>query len=156
MKLNIKTLKDEWEVEVFSNSNFAGDKDKRKSITGYVIFLSGAAISWKSKAQPCVNLSSTESEYGALNETVREVKFILQLLTTMGISVKRPAKINVDKIGCIFLANNRTSGERTKHINMKYHFIWEQIQNGLVEVKFVRSEENYADPFPKNLGSKKI
>jgi hypothetical protein len=155
-KLNIKTSEDEWEVEAFRDSDFAGDKDERKSITGYVIFLSGAAISWKSKAQSCVTLSSTEEEYVALNETVREVKFILQLLTTMGISVKRPAKINVDNIGCIFLVNNRTSGERTKHIDMKYHFIREQIQNGLVKVKFVRNKENHADPFTKNLGSEKF
>jgi hypothetical protein len=74
----------------------------------------------------------------------------------MGISVKRPAKINVDNIGCIFLANNRTSGERTKHIDMKYHFIREQIQNGLVEVKFVRKEESHTDSFTKNLGSEKF
>jgi hypothetical protein len=52
-KPNIKTSKDEWEVETFSDSDFAGGKDKRKSITGYVIFLSGAAISWKLKAQSC-------------------------------------------------------------------------------------------------------
>jgi hypothetical protein len=155
-KLNIKTSKDVWVIEAYSDSDFAGDKDERKSITGYIIYLSGAPISWKSKAQSCVTLSSTEAEYVALNETVREVKFIFQLLTTMGINVRKPAKINVDNIGCIFLANNKTSGERTKHINMKFHFIREQIQNGLVEVKFVKSEENHADPFTKNLGSEKF
>jgi hypothetical protein len=87
---------------------------------------------------------------------VREVKFIFQLLETMVINAKRPAKIHVDNIGYIFLANNKTSGERTKHIDMKYHFIREQIQNGLVEVKFLRSKENHADIFTKNLGSEKF
>jgi hypothetical protein len=62
----------------------------------------------------------------------------------------------VDNIGYIFLANNRTSSERTKNINMKYHFIQEQIQNGMVEMKFIRSEDNHADPFTKNLGSEKF
>jgi hypothetical protein len=56
------------------------------------MFLSGAAISWKSKAQPCVTFSSTEAEYFALNERVREVKFIFQSIETMGINAKRSAK----------------------------------------------------------------
>jgi hypothetical protein len=92
-KLNMKKSKDEWEVEAFSDSDFAGDKIERKSVTGYVILLSGAAISWKTKAQPCITLSSTEAGYFALNETVREVEFILQLLKTMGISVKDQRKL---------------------------------------------------------------
>jgi ribonuclease HI len=152
----MNTTEGAWEIEAYSHSDFAGDKDERKSITGYVIFLTGAAISRKSKAQPCVTSSSTEAEYVALNETVREVKFIFQLLETMGIKTKTQAKIHVDNIGCIFLANNKTSGERTKHIDMTYHFIREQIKNGLVEVKFVRSEENHTDLFTKNLGSEKF
>jgi hypothetical protein len=72
----------------------------------------------------------------------------------MGVKTKKPAKVYVDNIGCIFLEKNKASGERTKHINMKYHFIREQI--GLIEVKFVRSEENHADRFTKNLGSEKF
>jgi hypothetical protein len=121
-----------------------------------VIFLSGNAISWKSKAQPCVTLSSTEAEYVALNETVREVKFIFQLLEIMGVKAERPAKILVDNVGSIFLSQNKTSEKRTKHIDMKCHFIREQIQNGLVTVEFVRTSENHADAFTKNLGSEKF
>jgi hypothetical protein len=62
----------------------------------------------------------------------------------------------VDNVGCIFLAKNKTSGERTKHIDMKYHFIRKQVENGLVEIKFVRSEDNVADIFTKNLGGENL
>jgi Reverse transcriptase (RNA-dependent DNA polymerase) len=156
-QLNINSNSSEdWEIEAYSNSDFAGDKDNRKSITGFVIFLCGFPISWKSKAQPCVTLSSTEAEYVSLNETVRELKFIVQLLALIGIPVKKPTTVHVDNVGCIFLAKNKTSGERTKHIDMKYHFIREQVENGLVEIKFVRSEDNVADIFTKNLGGEKF
>jgi hypothetical protein len=74
--LKIEAKTNTWDIVAYSDSDFAGDKDDRKSITGYVIFVSGSAISWKSKSQPCVTLSSTEAEYVALNEMVREVKFI--------------------------------------------------------------------------------
>jgi hypothetical protein len=91
-----------------------------------------------------------------LNKAVRELKFIVQLLELIGIPVKKPTTVHVDNVGCIFLAKNKTSGERTKHIDMKYHFIQEQVENGLVEIKFVRSEDNVADIFTKNLGGEKF
>jgi hypothetical protein len=72
--LKIEAKTNTWDIVSYSDSDFAGDKDDRKSITGYVIFIFGSAISWKSKSQPCVKLSSTEAEYVALDETVREVK----------------------------------------------------------------------------------
>jgi hypothetical protein len=140
-----------WDIVAYSDSDSAGDKDDRKSITGYVIFASVSAISWKSKSQPCVTLSSTEAEYVALNETVREVKFIIQLLKTIRIEAERPAKVYVDNVGSIFLSKNKTNRERTKQTDLKYHFIREQIQNGLIDVKFVRTSENHADVFTKNL-----
>jgi hypothetical protein len=155
-KLKVESKTDSWNIQAFSDSDFAGDKDDRKSITGYVIFVSGSVISWKSKSQPCVTLSSTEAEYVALNETVREEKFLFQLLEVLGIRVERPAKVFVDNVGCIFLSQNKTSGERTKHIDMKYHFIREQIKSGLVDVQFVRTSENHADVFTKNLGIEKF
>ena len=155
-KLKLEAKSKSWEIKAYSDSDFAGDKDERKSITGYIIVLSGSPISWRYKAQPCVSLSSTESEYVALNKTVREVKFIFQLLEIMGVEAKRPAKIMVDNIECIFLPKNKTSGEKTKHIDMKYHFIREQIKMSLVEVEFVRTNENHADLFTKNLGGEKF
>jgi hypothetical protein len=144
------------DIVAYSDSDFAGDKVGRKSITGYIIFVSGSAISWKSKSQLCATLSSTEAEYVPLNETVTEVKFIFQRLKTMGIEAEKPAKVDVDNVGSIFLSKNKTSGERRKHIDLKYNFIREQIQNGLIDVQFVRTSENHADVFTKNLNGEKF
>jgi len=141
----------EWIVEAYSDSDFAGDKDERKSVTGFIILVAGVPISWKSKSQPNVTLSSTEAEYVALCETVREVKFVTQLLETLKIDYQKPVKVNVDNIGAVFLSKNRNSSERTKHIDIKYHYIREQMDKGLIDVVFVRSEENLADLFTKNL-----
>jgi len=154
--LRIKSDHEEkWKVLAYSDSDFAGDKDDRKSVTGYVILLCNVPVSWKSKGQPNVTLSSTEAEYVALCETVREIKFISQLLNTLNIQYERPIKVQVDNIGAVFLSKNKTSGERTKHIDVKYHFIREQINDGLIQVDFVRSEENLADIFTKNLSGEK-
>jgi hypothetical protein len=110
-----------WELEAYSDSNYAGDKDNRKSITGFAILISGVPISWKSKGQLNVTLSSNEAEYVVLCETVREVKFITQLLSMMNIEFKKPIRIHVDNIGAVFLSENTNSSERTKHIDIKYH-----------------------------------
>ena len=79
-----------WELQIYSDSDWAGDKDNRKSITGFIIFLLGAPILWRSKAQGSVALSSTEAEFYALSEAAKEIKFIVQVLISMGIPVKLP------------------------------------------------------------------
>jgi hypothetical protein len=141
-----------WEIEAYSGIDFAGDKDEKKSVTGYVVLVNNTPISWKSKAQPIVTLSSTEADYVALNETVKEIKFVAQLMKTMGFSVKLPATVWVDNIGAIFLSIHKTSGERSKHIDIKYYFLSQRIEFVLIDIKFVRSKENLADLFSKNLG----
>ena len=140
-----------WEIEGYSNSDFAGNKNGRKSVTGMVILVSEVPISWKSKGQATVTLSSTEAEYVALCDVVREVKFITQVLISLNIEFKKPINVYVDNIGAIFLTENRNSGEKTKHIDVKYHYIREQIDEGLIQVRFVKSQENLADLFTKNL-----
>lgn len=86
-----------------------------------------------------------------LEKTVQEVKFISQVLESLEIEYRKPIRVHVDNVGAIFLSENRNLGERTKHVDIKYHYIREQIDVGLIEVKFVKSEENLADLFIKNL-----
>jgi hypothetical protein len=79
-----------WELRIYSDSDWAGDKDNRKSITGFIIFLLGVPILWRSKAQASVALSSTEAKLYALSEAAKEIKFIVQVVISMGIPVKLP------------------------------------------------------------------
>jgi len=136
----------------FSDSDWAGDKDDCRSITGYCVYFMDCLVAWKSRAQKNVTLSSSEAEYVAVSEICSEIKFIKMILKFLKIEVDEPVKIYCDNVGAIFMSHNAKAGARTKHIDIKYHFIREQVENGTVEIIFVRSEENDADIFTKNVG----
>ena len=134
-----------------SDSEFAGDRETRKSVYGYVTYYCGAPISWKSKSGDSVTLSSTEAEYYASSETAKELLFIHNLIISMEKNLELPIIMNVDNTGAIYLANNFTTGPRTKHIDIRAHFVRELIINGILKVVFVKSEDNDADIFTKNV-----
>jgi hypothetical protein len=142
---------DMWSIRSYSDSDYCADKETRRSITGFIVYLMDVPISWKSKGQRGVVLSTTEAEYVAISETVREIKFILQVLESMNLDMDYPVTVLVDNVGAIFLANNRTTGERTKHVDIRHHFVREHIEDGIVKIVFVRSKNNDADIFTKNL-----
>ena len=139
------------QLTVYCDSDYAGDKETRISIAGYIMYLCGAPISWRSKAMKSVTLSSSEAEYVSLSEAAKEVKFIIQVIESMGIKVKKPVTIRVDNVGAIFIANNVTTSPRTKHIDVRYRFVNEFIEDGIIKVIFVKTEENDSDGFTKNL-----
>ena len=142
----------EWKIVAYCDSDFAGDKQTRVSVTGYVIFVCGVPIAWKSKGQRSVTLSSTEAEYVALSELCCEILFIKQVLEFMGKKISYPIQVNVDNAGAVFMANNQSTSQRTKHIDTRFHFVREYVEDGTVKVQFVKTDENLADPFTKNLG----
>ena len=141
----------QWEIKAYSDSDFAGDSETRKSVSGYIIYLNGAAIAWRSKGQKSVSLSSTEAEYMAISEVAMEILYIVGILKFLDVKLSFPIEVNVDNIGAVYLSKNATTGNRTKHIDTRYHFVREYIEDGIVKVIFVRSEDNDADIFTKNL-----
>ena len=140
-----------WEMRAFCDSDWAGDADNRRSITGFCIFLNGCLISWKSRGQKTVTLSSSEAEYVAVSEVCTEILFIKTITDFLGLEISLPITVMCDNIGAIFIANNPKNNGRTKHISVKYHFIREYVVDGTVQINFVRSEDNLADPFTKNV-----
>ena len=139
-----------WILEALSDSDFANDKETRKSVYGYVIYFCGVPVAWKSKSMRSVVLSTTEAEYVALSEVLKEIKFLYQLLSSMGIRVPLPIKVKVDNIGAIWLANNSGVSERTKHVDCRAHFVKSFVVDKIVEIVFVRSENNESDMMTKN------
>ena len=139
-----------WALKALSDSDFASDEETRISVFGYIIYFCGIPIAWRSKGMKSVVLSTTEAEYMALSEVVKELKFIVQLLQTMNIEVKLPITVYVDNVGAIWLSNNRTTSDRTKHIDIRTSFVKEYQEDGKIIIKFVKSEENEADIFTKN------
>ncbi len=101
-----KPVRGAWKMPVFSNSNYARDIETRISMTGFCVFLMGVPSSWKSHAQRSMTLSSSKAEFIALSKATKDIKFIVQVLLSIGIKVKLSAIVQVDKISGIFMAEN--------------------------------------------------
>ena len=138
-----------WTLKALSDSDFASDKETRIRIFGYIIYFCGIPIASRSKRMKSVVLSITEAEYMALSEVVKELKFIVELLQTMNVEVELPTTEHVDNVGAIWLSNNRTTSDRTKHIDIRTSFVKEYQEDGKIIIKFVKSEDNEADIFTK-------
>ena len=133
----------------FSDSDWGASSD-RKSISGYCFKLNKSAlVSWKSKRQSIVALSSCEAEYVALTSAVQEALFLRQLLSDMLFCTKEPVTIFADNQGAISLSKNPVHHQRSKHIDIRFHFIRDEVQKGSVEIFYVPSEDNMADIFTK-------
>ena len=129
-----------------------GSTADRRSITGYGFRLSpeGPFISWKSKKQQTVALSTCEAEYMSLSAAVQEAKFLLKLLKCMvGSDLFDHVVMHCDNQGALALASNPIKHQRCKHIDIKYHFVRSEVQKNVVKLKYIPSEENVVDVFTK-------
>lgn len=134
----------------YVDSDWAGNPHDRKSVSGWILFVAGCVISWGSRAQKSVTLSLTTAEYVALTEVSREILYVHQVTVFMCLGVQLPVVVYCDNTGEIFLSNNQES-KRTKYLDVKYHFIREQVENGIIKVMFISGSENLADPFTKGV-----
>jgi transposase InsO family protein len=134
----------------YSDADWAGEEDSRRSTTGYSFFLAGGPVSWCSKLQQAVALSSAEAEYLALSSAVQEAVWLRQLLREIGFP-QGPTVIFEDNQGCIALAKNPSHHKRTKHIDIRYHFIRQHVQNQEVELKWLATKEMVSDMLTKPL-----
>jgi hypothetical protein len=141
----------EWNLKIFCDSDWAGDPETRISVTGFMIYLLDVPVCWRSKLQKGVTMSSTEAEYVPISEAFKEVKFVYYLLCDLHIKVKLPIVVKTDNIGAIFMSENASTGVRTRHVDTWYHFVLKFIEEGFIKVEFVRSVENDADIFTKNV-----
>ena len=141
LKFELRKDMIKWALKALSDIDFASDKETRISVFGYIIYLCGIPIAWRSKGMKSVVLSTTEAEYMGLSEVVKELKFIVQLLQTMNIEVELPITVHVDNVGAIWLSNNRTTSDRTKHMDIRTSFVKEYQEDGKIIIKFVKSEE---------------
>ena len=148
-RLKFELSKDiiKWALKALSDRDFASDKETRISVFGYIIYLCGIPIAWRSKGMKSVVLSTTEAEYMALSEVVKELMLNVQFLQTMNIEVELPITVYVDNVGAIWLSYNRTTSDRTKHIDIGTSFVKEYQEDGKINIKFAKSEENQTDIF---------
>ena len=142
-----------WNIVCFTDSDYAGDEQSRRSVSGYIIYVHGMPVQFRSKSQQSVTLSSTEAEWMALSEAVKDILFLKHLCESMRIQIARPITVRVDNMGAVFMSNNVTTSSRTKHIDIRSKFAREFVQDGVIIVRFVRTEDNDSDIMAKNLGS---
>jgi hypothetical protein len=120
-----------WILHVFCDSDWAGDSEKRISVSGFIVYLMNVPVCWRSKAQRGVTLSNSEAEYVAISEAVNKVKFIYYLLREIAIEVNLLIAVKTDNVGAMFMAQNASSGIRTRHIDTRYHYIRENWKKAL-------------------------
>ena len=123
----------------------------RRSVYGFVIFLNKAVIHFKTKQQSLVTLSSTEAEFVALVLGIKGLKWIYQMIEEIGLPIKL-AVVFCDNQGALKILKNEASTARTKHIDVRLQFLKEQVRNGLIETRYVQTNDQIADLFTKPLG----
>lgn len=136
----------------FVDSDWAGCPDSRRSTSGYALMLNGAAVSWKSKRQPVVALSTAEAEFIAASSMVQEVIYARRLLEKLGFPQTDPTPIFEDNTTCIKWAGGAVGGtDRAKHIDLREHFVHEAVSNKVLQLEPVDSVDNVADLLTKPL-----
>ena len=144
-----------WEPVGYVDASFAPQEDGRRSQTGWVVLMCGAPVSWSSKRQGHVTTSTAEAEYVALCEMTKEIVWMRGLLLELGFAVKEPTVINEDNQAAVALAKNPVHHQRSKHIDVAYHFTRERVERGEVEVRYCPTERMLADGLTKALPREK-
>lgn len=135
----------------YSDSDWGGDVDDRKSTSGFVFYMGDTAFTWSSKKQPIVTLSTCEAEYVAATSCVCHAIWLRKVLNELKFSQKEATEIHVDNKSAIALARNPVFHDRSKHIDTRYHYIRECVANKEVQLKYVKTFDQVADIFTKPL-----
>jgi hypothetical protein len=138
-------------LEAYCDSDWAGDVIDRKSTSGYIVKLCGMIISWRSGKQDCLATSTVVAEYIAASTATKEVIWLRNLLEELGYMQKKPTIMKMDNSGAKNLANNEMISQKTKHIDIKYHSIQEELKAQKLKLEFIPGRWNTADIFTKGL-----
>lgn len=140
----------------YSDADWAGDAKTRKSTTGNIFLFAGAAISWASRLQSCVTLSSMESEYVALSEASQEAVWLRKLLEDFGEPQLEPVEISEDNQSCIKFVESERVSRRSKHIETREAYVKELCDQRVLKLVYRPTEEMVADALTKPLGRIKL
>jgi hypothetical protein len=141
------------DITAYSDADWAGCPDTRRSTSGFCIFLGDALVSWSSKRQPTVSRSSAEAEYRAVANAAAECIWLRQLLGELSCNVNKATVAYCDNVSAVYMSANPVHHKRTKHIELDIHFVRERVQLGDLRVLHVPTGEQYADIMTKGLPS---
>ncbi|KAJ0754054.1 putative RNA-directed DNA polymerase [Helianthus annuus] len=154
-KLGITFGNEEPMLVGYTDSDLAGNKDNMKSTSGYLMTFAGGAVSWQSRLQKYVALSTTEAEYVAATEACKELLWLKSFTQELGFMQQRYVVL-CDNQSAIHLAKNSTFHKRTKHIDVKYHWIRDALEDKLFELDKVHTDDNGSDMLTKSLARQKL
>ena len=139
------------DLNCYVDASHAADVDTRRSTTGYIFFMSGGPISWQSRLQTSVALSSTEAEYMAASAATQEAMWQARLLEQLGMRVELPIVLYEDNKSAIMFADHPGDHRTTKHIDTRKKFAREAQINGITKLVYVPTAEQLADGMTKAL-----
>lgn len=142
------------EVEIFTDADWAGSAEDRRSTTGYCTFVWGNLVTWRSKKQNVVARSSSEAEFRAVAQGMCEGLWLRRLLEELYITMEFPIKLYCDNKAAISISLNPVQHDRTKHVEVDRHFIKEKVEEGTICMTYVPTKEQIADIFTKGLHRK--
>ena len=145
----------DFDLYLFADSDYARNQDDRRSVTGSALLCGRSLVSWISRTQQCVTMSTTEAEYVAMADAVKDALFVRDVLGFL-VPGKGDKCITVreDNEGAISLVNNPLSSSRSRHIDVRYHFLREKARDKDITVKHVRTADQHADGMTKPLERK--
>jgi hypothetical protein len=139
------------DLVAYSDADWAGCPDTRRSTSGYCVYLGSSLVSWSSKRQPTVSRSSAEAEYRAVANAVAECTWLRQLLSELSCPVDKATVVFCDNVSAVYLSANPVHHRPTKHIELDIHFVREQVALGHIRVLHVPTSQQFADIMIKGL-----
>jgi hypothetical protein len=139
-------------INSYADADWGGNEDNRKSTSGYVNYIGNTPVSWRSKLQSVVAQSTAEAEYIAINNVARDVIWLRRLLSELQLLYDGPTTIYSDNQSAIAISKGDDIGERSKHIDIKYHYVKDLITNNDINIEYCPTKLQIADIMTKALG----